>query len=63
MENCERWSATALGMMEGEQVAYYPDGAVAEREERKNGVLEGSMKSWFANGTLKSEAVLLSGRA
>lgn len=45
-----------VGQLHGEQVAYYPDGSVAERENRAKGVLEGASKSWFANGKLRSEA-------
>ncbi len=34
MGSCARWSVTGPVTLHGEQVSYYPDGAVAEREVR-----------------------------
>jgi antitoxin component YwqK of YwqJK toxin-antitoxin module len=42
MESSGRWSASPPANLHGEQVTYYPDGSVAERENRKAGLLNGA---------------------
>ena len=48
------------GKLHGEQVSYYPGGAVAERASYVEGVQEGAHKAWFANGNLRSECTYAS---
>jgi len=49
------------GVLEGEQVTYYPEGSVAEKQLFVKGVQHGETKSWFENGKLKSEAIYMNG--
>lgn len=58
LRSTESWK---LGVKHGEQMAYYPDGQVAERALFANGVQSGKTEQFFPDGTLKYTATYVNG--